>query len=962
MSDEQTIYISPEDDLTTVRERLGQTPDKRLTLVIPSQTQLRSHVAWKLLYQRARELSKEILIVSSDPQVRSVAHAVKFKVAHSLESSPLTGKSRSGSRSSRPTLGKSHVPGSRSPNKELPSNPIRSISGTSERRSGSLKPKPEEPERPWYGAPPANQSASSAPSPKIEDLGSDDSLSGRPLFGVIEKPYDAQTHTTPPIYPLPLPEEAIEDEPDLWQEDYTRAQRIRKAAHEGLRQKGQKKAEAAESGQVPESPTPPKRNSREMRASKKRTSREMRSERVTQHPYLPDEPFSAMEDSQPPPRREQRARAIINDHDAIEEYNTPEITDLPSSPVDDDIEFRANSGDIIIPPPITPITIHTEKKPDEQQQNNLPPRTHGRRARQSRSGHLPPSMPENIPPSAPPISFDDDALPEIDEHPTQLFPPSSRRQSMPLGKQTPATRRSGDLDPKKSTTGARTGEKSRTSGTMGQQRPVESKSKTGNPTTRRPTASQAMGDRNTSLTERKGPATQSSTKSRTGTVPLPSGTGRSTASRSGKSVPGSRSGTPSRRPVTTGKRGQRSSSNRGAIIAGALAALVVIAVAAALYFGPSTTIVLTVDGRSYTHAVTVRAVLSESSNQPDGVIPAQPQPGEFTKSGDGTATGSRNVGTNKAKGLVNFTNNSEDTAINIPSGTIITTADGSVAFVTTAVGFVLPGKTGPVPIEAQEAGPEGDVDAETITIIPEESLAQIAQSQSAPLDPAALALTVINNEATDGGAAQERPVITQEDLDKVQEELADQVQPDIDAWVEELAQQGFVGTPTINSTLVNPPNLDDPDAVREDNAFSVTVLVTATALVVSNSDLQEEAVRQLNLFIDEEPDFQNFTILKGEHSGITLEEITQDSGDENGLELTYKANALAVPDLPLEELEDRIAGLSITDARATLEGMYTQITAVEITSAPDIIPWVTRWNDHITISIRPTTPAPASTD
>src|SRR5262249_18102484 len=98
MSDEQTIYVSPDDDLTTLRERLEQIPSQKITLVIPNQTQLRSHVAWKLLYTRTRELGKEVLIVSSDPQVRSVAHAVKFRVAHSLETSSTPGRSRSGSR------------------------------------------------------------------------------------------------------------------------------------------------------------------------------------------------------------------------------------------------------------------------------------------------------------------------------------------------------------------------------------------------------------------------------------------------------------------------------------------------------------------------------------------------------------------------------------------------------------------------------------------------------------------------------------------------------------------------------------------------------------------------------------------------------------------------------------------------------------------------------------------------
>ncbi len=93
-SDEHTLYVKPEDDLTAVRVFLEQIPLRRITLVIPVQTQLRSHVAWKLLHARARELGKEVLIISSDPQIRSVAQAVKFKVAHSESSAtdkPLPG-------------------------------------------------------------------------------------------------------------------------------------------------------------------------------------------------------------------------------------------------------------------------------------------------------------------------------------------------------------------------------------------------------------------------------------------------------------------------------------------------------------------------------------------------------------------------------------------------------------------------------------------------------------------------------------------------------------------------------------------------------------------------------------------------------------------------------------------------------------------------------------------------------
>src|SRR5438270_13720363 len=104
MSDEQTIYIGPQDDLTNVRERLERHPARRLTLVIPSQTLLRSLLAWQNLYARAQELGKEVLIISSDPQVRWVAQEAKFKVA-SLEAGPPSQKPRPSGRISRPSPG-----------------------------------------------------------------------------------------------------------------------------------------------------------------------------------------------------------------------------------------------------------------------------------------------------------------------------------------------------------------------------------------------------------------------------------------------------------------------------------------------------------------------------------------------------------------------------------------------------------------------------------------------------------------------------------------------------------------------------------------------------------------------------------------------------------------------------------------------------------------------------------------
>ncbi|HEY0757013.1 MAG TPA: baseplate J/gp47 family protein [Ktedonobacteraceae bacterium] len=103
MADEQPvpIYLSPEEELTSVRERLERTQARRIILVIPPQTQLRSHVGWRLIHARMRELGKDLLVVSPDRQVRAVARAAGFRVAESQESSS-SNRSRGGGTSTRP--------------------------------------------------------------------------------------------------------------------------------------------------------------------------------------------------------------------------------------------------------------------------------------------------------------------------------------------------------------------------------------------------------------------------------------------------------------------------------------------------------------------------------------------------------------------------------------------------------------------------------------------------------------------------------------------------------------------------------------------------------------------------------------------------------------------------------------------------------------------------------------------
>src|SRR5438067_7031795 len=161
MADEQIIYLSPEEDLTSVRERLEKVQSKRIILVIPPQTQLRSHVSWRLLHARARELNKDILIISSDRQIRSVVKAAGFKVADSLESQP-SSRSRTSSRAGRTNLGGKTSARLRTPPGKTSSNP--STGGGRNRQEEQPAPPmpPIQPLQPFANSP--------ASEPQIEDL------------------------------------------------------------------------------------------------------------------------------------------------------------------------------------------------------------------------------------------------------------------------------------------------------------------------------------------------------------------------------------------------------------------------------------------------------------------------------------------------------------------------------------------------------------------------------------------------------------------------------------------------------------------------------------------------------------------------------------------------------------------------------------------------------------------------
>ncbi|TME00205.1 MAG: hypothetical protein E6I80_26395 [Chloroflexi bacterium] len=167
MADEQIIIVQPEEDLTHLRERLEQVQNRYIILVVQPPTQLRSHLSWRLLHSRVRELGKDVLVVTSDRQIRSIAKVSGFKVDNTMTSPPL-GRTRGPT--GRPVRRNGPPARSRS-SSDGDANPAKS-------EAGAVTPPPidEVPEEiaPQPGTPTPAPGQSSDNRFEIEDLGDQD--------------------------------------------------------------------------------------------------------------------------------------------------------------------------------------------------------------------------------------------------------------------------------------------------------------------------------------------------------------------------------------------------------------------------------------------------------------------------------------------------------------------------------------------------------------------------------------------------------------------------------------------------------------------------------------------------------------------------------------------------------------------------------------------------------------------
>ena len=308
MAKEQIIYLGPEEELTNVRERLENTNAGRIILVIPPQTQLRSHVGWRLLRSRVQELGLDVLIISSDRQIRAVAKAAGFRVADSFESPP-SDRPRPINRPVRSDMSRKKSQGT---NKQVSSG---------NKASRSLQTDQQQ------VLPTSSKNGSALSS--SGDMNREFDTTASSTFEIEDVPYD--DHNELPFETVPPPHsggDQEESEVDPLVVDYYVARSIREAA------------QSSESGEV----------SSVIENAETSGSKLEQSSKIPQPSGIEDDPFAYMEDIQPIALPEQRASTFIHDID----QGIPDISDVPTDVHDVEVEDLGDDGEVMFQHDVSP--------------------------------------------------------------------------------------------------------------------------------------------------------------------------------------------------------------------------------------------------------------------------------------------------------------------------------------------------------------------------------------------------------------------------------------------------------------------------------------------------------------------------------------------------------------------------------------------------------------------------------
>lgn len=260
--------------------------------------------------------------------------------------------------------------------------------------------------------------------------------------------------------------------------------------------------------------------------------------------------------------------------------------------------------------------------------------------------------------------------------------------------------------------------------------------------------------------------------------------------------------------------------------------------ASASLFIPRAQIIVTPETETQSVTLPVRANPSLKTVSITGNIPSRELSVIVEDSMEALTSGEVPVPLTKAGGTVTFRNLTEN-EVSIPLGTVLTSTGLPGARFLTLEQGKLPGgldETIDVPIEAENPGATGNVEADTILAI-EGNLG--------------LLTTVTNGEPTSGGRDRMTEAATETDRVRLRQNLVEEMEKQALAEMERMLapdDQIFPDTLTAGQVL---QETYDPPAGQPGNKVTINLRVEYTASYASGNDLNELAITVLNTSLPE---------------------------------------------------------------------------------------------------------------
>ncbi len=321
-----------------------------------------------------------------------------------------------------------------------------------------------------------------------------------------------------------------------------------------------------------------------------------------------------------------------------------------------------------------------------------------------------------------------------------------------------------------------------------------------------------------------------------------------------------------------------------------------------------------------------------------GTIPAQTISVPIHVDGTFPATGidAHDV---RAGGSVTFKSENTVNPVSVPKNTVVSTADG-VDFVTLD-DIVLPQAsfaTGPttmrVDVRAVKGGTVGNVDANTITVVP------------AAIGDAVVSVT--NPDPTSGGKHVEAQVVSQQDYDAALESLSGQLETALGQALADpnSVPKGLTAFPATAQISAGQPDTPASSVVGTAvPSFTLGLDATADVTAVNESQIDQIAAARVQSALAPGQKLVGANVMAAHDDGTVMDGVVVYNVTTSGMGYT---------DPDPRAIVAAVKGKSLVDARAALAGYGT----AEITVWPDFVDRLPDQIARISVTVVAPTPAP----